>query len=132
MAREVRRASGSGFLLVGDAAGFLDPFTGDGIYEAICGATLAAPIADTALRRGDVSDSHLRPYEEARRQQFAAKQRLRLLVQAFVAKPELMDYAFARLARRPSLARTLTGALAGFTPAEQAVSPHFLMRLLRP
>ena len=53
MAHRARRVSGDGFLLVGDAASFLDPFTGDGIYEALRGATLLAPVADAALRAGD-------------------------------------------------------------------------------
>ena len=52
MAHRARRVDGDGFLLVGDAAGFLDPFTGDGIYEAMRGALLAAPVADAALQRG--------------------------------------------------------------------------------
>ena len=52
MAHRARRVYGDGFLLVGDAAGFLDPFTGDGIYEAMRGALLAAPVADAALTGG--------------------------------------------------------------------------------
>ncbi|MGH9174779.1 MAG: NAD(P)/FAD-dependent oxidoreductase, partial [Vicinamibacterales bacterium] len=32
LARRVRSVTGDGFLLVGDAAGFFDPFTGEGIY----------------------------------------------------------------------------------------------------
>jgi menaquinone-9 beta-reductase len=50
MAHRARRVMGDGFMLVGDAASFLDPFTGEGIYEAMRGATLLAPIADAALR----------------------------------------------------------------------------------
>ncbi|MBX6343253.1 MAG: NAD(P)/FAD-dependent oxidoreductase, partial [Thermomicrobiaceae bacterium] len=38
IARRVRRVSGPGFLLVGDAAGFLDPFTGEGVFRALRGA----------------------------------------------------------------------------------------------
>ena len=55
MAHRARRVFGDGFVLVGDAASFLDPFTGDGIYEALRGATLLAPVADAALRAGDLS-----------------------------------------------------------------------------
>ena len=35
MAHRARRTTGDGFLLIGDAASFLDPFTGEGIYEAL-------------------------------------------------------------------------------------------------
>ena len=42
MAHRARRVIGDGFVLVGDAASFLDPFTGEGVYEALRGATLRA------------------------------------------------------------------------------------------
>ena len=38
----VTRRAGPGWLLAGDAAGFLDPFTGEGLHRAIVSATLAA------------------------------------------------------------------------------------------
>jgi geranylgeranyl reductase family protein len=132
MARRTRRVAGDGFLLVGDAAGFLDPFTGDGIAEAIHAALLAVPVIDAAFRAGDVSARRLAPYHAARQREFAARRQLGWLVQGFLATPALMDYAVDRLARRPDLAATLTGALAGLAPAGEALSPRFLARLLLP
>jgi geranylgeranyl reductase family protein len=132
MARRPRTVVGDGFLLVGDAAGFLDPFTGDGIYEAIQGALLAAPIADAALRAGEVTAGGLAPYRTARRRAFGARRRVGWLVQGFIHSPALMDYATARLAARPAVAATLAGVLGGLSPASQALSPSFLARLLWP
>jgi len=40
-----------GLLLAGDAAGFIDPITGDGLRFAVCGAELAATVALRALER---------------------------------------------------------------------------------
>jgi geranylgeranyl reductase family protein len=48
--------------LVGDAAALVDPFTGDGIYEAVLSATLAA---DAALDVLHGRASSLEPYERA-------------------------------------------------------------------
>jgi flavin-dependent dehydrogenase len=132
MARRARRVAGDGFLLVGDAASFLDPFTGDGISEALRGAALAAPVADAALRVGDVSALRLKPYRDARRQAFWAKHQVCWLVQAFIANPALMNYATSRLDHRPAIATTLTGDLAELYPAKRALSPRFLADLLRP
>jgi geranylgeranyl reductase family protein len=132
MARRARRVTGDGFLLVGDAASFLDPFTGEGIFEALRGAQLAAPVADAALRAGDVSARRLEPYRHARCRAFQAKRLVCWLVQGFIATPALMDHATARLDRRPASANTLAGVLADLSPAQRALSPRFLAELLRP
>ena len=132
MAHRARRVIGDGFVLVGDAASFLDPFTGEGVYEALRGATLLAPIADAALRTGDLSAQRLAPYGAARRRAFWAKRQVCWLVQGFIATPALMDYATARLNHRPTAALTLAGVLGDLRPARQALSPLFLARLLRP
>jgi menaquinone-9 beta-reductase len=132
MAHRARQVAGDGFLLVGDAASFLDPFTGDGIYEALRGALLAAPIADAALRVGDVSAHRLAPYLDARHAAFSARRQVAWLVQGFISTPALMDYTTDRLDRRPSVGTTLSGVLSGLRPAQEALSPLFLTRLLRP
>jgi 2-polyprenyl-6-methoxyphenol hydroxylase-like FAD-dependent oxidoreductase len=132
MARRARRPTGDGFLLVGDAAAFLDPFTGDGVYEALRGARLAAPVASRALRAGDVSARALEPYRLARRRAFAAKHGLGWLVQGFISLPPVMNYATERLARRDDLRLTLSAVLGNVHPASAALSPIFLARVLRP
>ena len=48
----VRRAWAPGAVLVGDAAGYFDPFTGQGVYRALRSAELAAEAVDEALGRG--------------------------------------------------------------------------------
>jgi flavin-dependent dehydrogenase len=132
MASRVRRATGDGYLLVGDAASFLDPFTGDGIYQALRAAHLAAPVASAALRARDVSAEALNPYRIARRRDFSSKRAVCWIVQGFVNSPPLMNYVTERLARRDDLGLTLSGVLGDFRPATAALSPLFLARLLRP
>jgi flavin-dependent dehydrogenase len=132
MAQRARRVAGDGYLLVGDAASFLDPFAGDGISEALRGAQLAAWYAEQALRAGDSSAEALDAYRIARRREFAAKRGVSWIVQGFVNAPPLMNYVTDRLARRDELGLTLSGVLGNFRPAAQALSPLFLARLLRP
>jgi geranylgeranyl reductase family protein len=62
----VSRAAGPGWMLVGDAAGFIDPFTGEGIYRGLRSARAAAE----ALARGDLGASER--YLAARRAAFSA------------------------------------------------------------
>jgi flavin-dependent dehydrogenase len=132
MAHRARQTTGDGFLLVGDSASFLDPFPGDGIYEALRASQLAAPVASAALKAGDTSAAALAPYCVARRKAFTAKREVCWVVQGFVNAPPLMNYVTDRLARRDDLGLTLAGVLGNFRPATQALSPLYLARLLRP
>jgi len=132
MGQRARRTTGDGFLLVGDAASFLDPFTGEGVYEALRAAFLAAPVASAALFAGDTSSHALAPYRAARRRAFWAKRQVCWLVQGFIDTPALLDYITPRLTGRADLGRTLAGVLGDLRPAGEALSPLFLARLLRP
>jgi geranylgeranyl reductase family protein len=122
----VVRAAGSRWLLVGDAAGFIDPFTGEGIFRALRSARAAVG----ALVGGD-DDADAR-YLEARRTAFAAKDGLTWLVQGMLATPPFLGYALRRLHARPALAARLGSALGDCRPASDALSPTFLAQVIRP
>jgi geranylgeranyl reductase family protein len=114
LAQSVRATSGRGWLLVGDAAGFFDPLTGEGLFRALKGAHLAADAVDRHLG-GDVRA--LQKYQLARRQAFAAKERLTALIQVFVRVPGLMNSVVARLQQRPAIAGRLARVLGDLEPA---------------
>ena len=127
----VRDVAGPGWLLVGDAAGFIDPFTGEGIFRALRSARAARPAIELALEGADpeaVADR----YRAERRTAFAAKDALSWLVQGYLAVPPLFEYAASRLARRPAARLTLGSALGDVRPAADALSPRFLAAVLRP
>ena len=115
-----------GWLLIGDAAGFIDPFTGEGIYRALRSARLAAK----ALGEGD--GRTVQRYLTARRAAFASKDALTWLIQGMLAAPPLLSYAVRRLGRRPRVAAVLAGALGDCRPATDALSPAALLAVLRP
>jgi flavin-dependent dehydrogenase len=119
-------------MLVGDAAGFFDPFTGEGVYKALRGAELASEVGADALSRNDLSARSLRRYSTWRRAEFAPKEMLCRLVQLFVGLPPAMDYVAGRLATRPDTRRILTEVLGDYADARVALSPRYFWSLLRP
>jgi menaquinone-9 beta-reductase len=117
-----------GAVLVGDAAGFYDPFTGEGVTLALRGAELAAEAIDDALRTGATHD--LSAYQRARDASTRAKFRFNHLLQYIVGRPRLANLVARRLARRPDLASRLVGIAGDFVPARQAFGVRFLLRLI--
>jgi flavin-dependent dehydrogenase len=119
-----------GVLLVGDAAGFYDPFTGEGIYAALRGAELASAVAHGALTRGDLSARALSAWERERRRQFRGKERLARLLQAAVGRRRVADWVAHRLAGRPALLAALLGAIGDVVPPGALLRPGTLASLL--
>ena len=105
-----------GVLLAGDAAGFYDPFTGEGLYTALRSAELLAEVAHPALTLGDVSVGALAPYAQAKRAAFADKARVTQALQLIIAHRRLANSAARFLQRRPALLGTLMGVIGDFIP----------------
>lgn len=57
-------------LLCGDAAGFINPITGEGIYYAMVSGMLAAEVAREALQAKDTSEQFLSRYQKRWKQEF--------------------------------------------------------------
>jgi geranylgeranyl reductase family protein len=121
----VADVAGPGWLLVGDAAGFVDPFTGEGIHRALRSARAAAAAIGTGSEPG-------RAYRRERRAAFAAKSALSWLIQGFLAAPPLLEHALARLDERPGAGLRLGSALGDLRPATDALAPRALLEVLRP
>jgi menaquinone-9 beta-reductase len=105
-----------GVLLAGDAAGFYDPFTGEGLFTALRSAELLAEVAHPALTRDDLSPGALAPYAVAKRRAFADKARVTRVLQLVIGHRRLANAAAHFLRRRPTLLATLMGVIGDFIP----------------
>jgi len=103
LAVDARAAGAPGLLLAGDAAGFVDPITGDGLRFALRGAELAACEALRALESG-FDGAHVKLFE-ARRREFAAKWRFNRTVRWIVTYPAAVRAARYSAAILPQLLR---------------------------
>lgn len=129
----VRSASviGPGALLVGDAADFFDPATGDGIYCALRGAELVAETAATALSRpGPVTVDRLAEYRRKRERVFSGKWILERMLDYALRFPGLFDRGVSRLGRHEGMAHTVIGLAGGFVPMRTVLNPLFLARMI--
>jgi len=93
MAVDTSAAGEPGLLLAGDAAGFIDPMTGDGLRFALRGAELAAIVVQETLSGRIVSDRAHRVLENRRRRAFHAKWRFNRALRSLVASPASVSAA---------------------------------------
>jgi len=95
-------------LLLGDAAGLADPLTGEGIYNAIHSAQLAAPVIENSLVRGKVG---LQDYQQIVERKIVSELRIaRTLSKNFVRFPRL---AFGMLNQSDGAWRAMCGLICG-------------------
>jgi flavin-dependent dehydrogenase len=114
LAVDAAAAGMPGLLLAGDAAGFIDPMTGDGLRFAVRGGELAAEAALAAFA-GRSAQPHV-SLARARRREFAAKWRFNRALRRLVGRGMAVEMAGLVAAAAPSLLRR-TIAFAGDLPA---------------
>lgn len=119
-----------GALLLGDAAEFFDPFTGEGILTALRGAEFAAESVGRELARsGRVTDRALADYRGLRARAFGGQRAVERLIGWGMFLPGLFDRAVARLARH-DLGHTFIGVTGDILPARAVLTPSFLLRMV--
>jgi flavin-dependent dehydrogenase len=124
------RVTAPGALLLGDAAEFFDPVTGDGIQTALTGAALAAQATGDALvRRGAVGKVELAAYRALRRERFVGKWMIERAVGWAMEAPALFGHAVRRLAAH-DMGDLCIGVAADILPPRTLLAPGFLRRML--
>lgn len=126
---DASRASADRAILIGDAALFLDPFTGQGIFLALRSAALAAAVVPDALAHG-AGRERLAPYESSRRAEFAARRRVSRALQAVLFRVGPARAVVRALSRDTGLARDLAAATGDLSPSERVWAFGYAARLL--
>lgn len=120
-----------GALLVGDAAGFLDPFTGEGIYAALRSAELASRCVLSGWTPVGPRPDAFAEYARAWTREFAPKFRFGVRLQRAIRRPNYADWLVTLLARRPALSATLLDAAGDRIPPGDLSLWHLMRRGVR-
>ncbi len=113
LAHYATRVTVDGVLLAGDAAGFYDPFTGEGINMALESARLAAQTIHRAIAARCVSRRFLSRYDALRAASLRNRYRLQSVIQLVVGCPRLMESAAKRLQTGERFANRLLEVVGG-------------------
>lgn len=104
-----------GMVLLGDAAGYYDPLTGQGIYRALRSAELAAPAIVEALQRR--STEPISRYNRTRHEEFAPGTRIQHVIERISRQP-LLWRAALRFIGTSSLLTNKLAEVVGDCPKE--------------
>lgn len=91
-----------GMIFCGDAAGFTDPITAEGISFAIESGILAGETAVAALAAGNFSERFLHQYDASWQASFSKRFSRASLMQETMEKPQLIEYFSNAIANHPA------------------------------
>src|SRR3990172_2460948 len=130
LAFRASRTSKAGALLIGDAAGFYDPFTGEGVHRALWSAGLAAHEIAAALSDGDLTTTRFNRFDRQQRKAIANKERLGAALQAIIRRPTAANALARPLRRHQPLADLLLAVIGDLLPPRALLSLDALKALM--
>ncbi len=122
---------GDGVVLVGDAAGFVDAITGEGMSVGLASAEIAADVLSSAMQRNRLDRQALRPYAMRRRRMARHLTWLTETVLFGLRRPWLAAHVIANLEREPAIFERLLGVAIARAPI-WSVGLGGAWRMLRP
>lgn len=125
-----RPIHGHGFMLLGDAAGLIDPFSGEGISNAIYSGHLAAQVAAHACTAGDYSAAGLQEYADSLWQAIGPELQTSFMLQRIGRIRPLLNLVIGKAAKSIEVAQWISSMMANEAPKEALASPLTYLRLL--
>jgi geranylgeranyl reductase family protein len=130
MGSKKRCISGQRILLTGDAASLIDPFTGEGIGNAMHSGILAADKVQECLQRNKFTDTELRKYDHAVYQKLWPELKMSYTLQKMLAFPFLFNYVVNKGRKSESFRKLLTAMFDDVDLRKQFRNPLFYLKLL--
>ena len=130
LAHSTRGVTAGNVLLAGDAAGFIDPFTGQGVYLALRGGIAAARAIAAAVAMPSSGRAVIENYASELSSEMRHRSKLARIVRSFTGSAALSKRVARNVERDPERAQILIDAVAGCGPVEPALALGNLLRLV--
>lgn len=125
-----RKLSGNRFLLTGDAGSLIDPFTGEGIGNAMVSGLVASRIIKKAAAANDYSAAILQQYDKDLYQKLWAELKLGHYLQLLTSKPRLFNFVIGKASRSKELRETISCMFENVNIRKKFTNPFFYLRIL--
>ena len=125
-----RKLSGNRFLLTGDAASLIDPFTGEGIGNAMVSGLVAARVITKAVAVNDFTEIFLAQYDEELYKKLWAELKLSHYLQILSSKPRLFNFVINKASRSKELRETISCMFENVDIRKKFTNPFFYLKIL--
>lgn len=125
-----RSLSGERYLLVGDAGSLIDPFTGEGIGNAMVSGKFAAETAVEALSKNDFSAHLLKNYDSNVYNKLWNELKLSYTIQRLLNRPWLFNFVANRAVKNKTIQETMSCMFDDLNMRAKLKSPAFYFKLL--
>jgi len=125
-----RKLQGNGFVLVGDAASLIDPFSGEGVGNAMTSGKLASQTILKALEAKNYSSEILKEYEKNLWADLDGELKTSYMLQKIGRIRFLLNFVVGKAAKKKKVQEVISGMLANEEAKKKFVSPWFFLKLL--
>ncbi len=122
--------SGDRYLLLGDAASLVDPFTGEGIGNAMAGGEVAARVVRECYIKNDFSAAALKAYDIQLDRRIGGELRTSATLQRWAGSPRLFNAVIRKAARNNAFRDLISAAFSDHQLRGKIVSPLSLTKAL--
>jgi menaquinone-9 beta-reductase len=123
--------SGDNYMLTGDAACLIDPFSGEGIGNALYSGMLAAAATKLAVEQNNYSANFFKEtYDEVVYKRLGDELKISATLQRLCKYPWLFNFVVNKAYKSPSLRNTISCMFTDMDLREQLSKPSFYLRIL--
>ena len=125
-----RKNHGNGFILLGDAAGLVDPFTGEGIGNAMVSSKYAMEIVAKSKNSSDYSKKALSEYDAKLWGEIGPELKTSTKLQKMARSQFILNFIISRAARNEEVQNMISGMISNDISKDELTGPSFYFKIL--
>lgn len=125
-----RKCHGNGWLLLGDAASLIDPFSGEGVGNSMTSARIADKILKDAFAQNNFSENFLKQYDTELWKELGPELKTSYYLQRVGKITPLLNFVIGKAAKNKKIQEEISGMLGNEDAKKEMVNPLFYLKLL--
>lgn len=125
-----RKLTADNVILLGDAAALIDPFTGEGIGNAMISGMLAAEQIEQSLAKNDFSSQELENYDNKLYKRLGSELKLSKQMQELSRYPWLFNFVVNKARKNKELQEVISCMFESVDVRKKLSNPMFYLRIL--